>query len=59
MPGYISNLLSKFQHDAPKHQQHTPSTYITPMYGAKPKYATQDETPPLRAKQCLNIQKVT
>jgi hypothetical protein len=23
MPGYISNVLSKFQHDAPKHPQHT------------------------------------
>jgi hypothetical protein len=30
-----------------------------PAYGAKSKYATQDETPPLTAKQCLNIQKVT
>jgi hypothetical protein len=25
MPGYISNVLSKFQHDSPKHPQHTPS----------------------------------
>jgi hypothetical protein len=25
MPGYVSNVLSKFQHDAPKHPQHTPS----------------------------------
>jgi hypothetical protein len=30
-----------------------------PVYGAKTQYATQDETPPLMAKQCLNIQKVT
>jgi hypothetical protein len=29
------------------------------VYGAKIQYATQDETPPLTAKQCLNIQKVT
>jgi hypothetical protein len=29
------------------------------MYGAKTKYATTDETPPLTAKQCLTIQKVT
>jgi hypothetical protein len=29
------------------------------VYGAKTQYATQDETPPLTAKQCLNIQKVT
>jgi hypothetical protein len=24
MSGYVSNVLSKFQHDAPKHPQHTP-----------------------------------
>jgi hypothetical protein len=59
MPGYVSNVLSKFQHDAPKHPQHTPSRYVTPVYGAKTQYATKDETPPLTAKQCLNIQKVT
>jgi hypothetical protein len=29
------------------------------MYGAKTQYATKDETPPLTAKQCLTIQKVT
>jgi hypothetical protein len=59
MPGYVSNVLSKFQHDAPKHPQHTPSRYVTPVYGAKTQYSTRDETPPLAAKQCLNIQKVT
>jgi hypothetical protein len=59
MPGYVSNVLSKFQHDAPKNPQHTPSRYVTPVYGAKTQYATNDETPPLTAKQCLTIQKVT
>jgi hypothetical protein len=59
MPGYVSNVLSKFQHDAPKHQQHTPSRYVTPVYGSNTQYATKDETPPLTAKQCLTIQKVT
>jgi hypothetical protein len=59
MPGYVANVLSKFQHDTPKHPQHTPSKYITPVYGAKTQFATQDETPPLTEKQCLNIQKVT
>jgi hypothetical protein len=57
MPGYVSNVLSKFQHDAPKHPQHTPSRYVTPVYGAKTQYATKDETPPLTAQQCLTIQK--
>jgi hypothetical protein len=59
MPGYISNVLSKFQHDSPTHPHHTPSRYVTPVYGAKTKYATRDETPPLTAQQCLTIQKVT
>jgi hypothetical protein len=35
MPSYLSDVLSKFQHDAPKHPQHTPSRYSTPVYGAK------------------------
>jgi hypothetical protein len=59
MPGYVSNVLSKFQHLTPNHPQHTPSKYVMPVYGAKKHYATQDETPPLTANQCLNIQKVT
>jgi hypothetical protein len=59
MYGYVSNVLSKFQHDAPKQLQRTPSRYVTPVYGAKTQYATKYETPPLTAKQCLTIQKVT
>jgi hypothetical protein len=58
MPGYVSNVLIKFQHDAPKHPQHTPSRYVTPVYGARTQYATKDDTPPLTAQQCLTIQKV-
>jgi hypothetical protein len=50
IPGYVSNVLSKYQHDAPKHPQHTPSRYVTPVYGANSHYATKDETPPLTAK---------
>jgi hypothetical protein len=50
MPSYVSNILSKFQHDAPKHPQHTPSRYGTPVYGAKTQYATKDETPPITAQ---------
>jgi hypothetical protein len=57
MPGCVSNILSKFQHDAPKHPQHTPFRYVTPVYGAKTQYATKDETPPLTTKQCLTIKK--
>jgi hypothetical protein len=57
MHGYVANVLNKFQHN--KLPQYTPSRYVMPVYGAKTHYATQDETPPLTAKQCLNIQKVT
>jgi hypothetical protein len=57
--GYVSNVLSKFQHDAHKHMQHTPSRYATPVNGAKTQYATKNETPPLTAKQCLTIQRFT
>jgi hypothetical protein len=59
MPGYISKMFSKFQHHAPKNPQHTPSRYVTPVYGAKTQYVTTDETPQLTATQCLTIQKVT
>jgi hypothetical protein len=59
MPGYVSNISSKFQHDAPKHPQHTLSWYVMPVYIAKTQYTTKDETPPLTAQQCLTIQKVT
>jgi hypothetical protein len=59
MPGYVSNVLSKFQHDVPTHPQHTPFRYGTPVYGAKTQYAKKDETPPLTGQQCLTIQKVT
>jgi hypothetical protein len=59
MPGYVNNVLNKFQHDNPKTPQHTPSKYVTPVYGAKMQYATQDETPLLSAKQCTTIQKIT
>jgi hypothetical protein len=59
MPGYVSNVLRKFRHDAPNHPRHTPSRYVIPVYGAKTQYATKDETPPLTAQQCITIQRVT
>ena len=56
IPGYITYVLSKLQHDKPKQRQHTPSKYVIPVYGAKMQYATRNETPHLSAKQCINIQ---
>jgi hypothetical protein len=46
MPGYIANVIGKFQHDNPQYPQVTPSIYDTPVYGTKTQYATRDETPP-------------
>jgi hypothetical protein len=59
MLGYITNVLNKFQHDTPTTTQHTPSRYVTPVYGAKMQYATQDETPPLADTACTTIQNIT
>jgi hypothetical protein len=56
---YITNVLNKFQHDAPRTHQHTPSKYNTPVYGANMQYSTQDNSPPLTATQCTEIRKVT
>jgi hypothetical protein len=39
IPDYVANILRKFQHDTPKHPQHTPSRYVMPVYGAKTQYA--------------------
>jgi hypothetical protein len=36
MPGYVSNVLSKFQHNAPKHPQHTPSRISRPSTAPRP-----------------------
>jgi hypothetical protein len=42
MPGYVANVLSKFQHDNPKHPQDTPSIYVTPVYGTRTQNFTRD-----------------
>jgi hypothetical protein len=54
MPGYVSNMLSKFQHDAPKHPQHTPSRYVTSVYGANTQYAKKMKHHHSRPKMPLN-----
>jgi hypothetical protein len=59
MPDYVATVFRKFQNDNLKHPQDTPSRYVTPVYGTITQYATMDETPPLTAKKCINIQKVT
>jgi hypothetical protein len=55
---------SPFSYNSPicdnqKHPQDTPSRYVTPVYSTYTQYTTRNETPPLTAKQCLKIQKVT
>jgi hypothetical protein len=46
MPGYVNNVLNKFQHENPKTPQHTTSKYVTPVYS-------------LFTKQFTTIQKIT
>jgi hypothetical protein len=48
MPGYVSNVLSKFQHDAPKHLQHTLARHVTPVYGANTQYVVASKMGTLR-----------
>jgi hypothetical protein len=57
MPGYIFNVLNKFQHDTPTTPQHTPFRYVTQIYGAKMQYATQDESHSSRTNNALPSQK--
>jgi hypothetical protein len=57
MPGYIPNILSKFQHDNLKHPQDNPSRYVTPFSGTKTQYAIRDETPPLTEKNASTSRK--
>jgi hypothetical protein len=59
MPGYVANVLIKFQHPIPTQPMHSPSAYIKSIYGAKPQYTTRDETPPLSAKQRITILKIS
>jgi hypothetical protein len=59
MPGYVNNVLNKFQHDNPKTPQHTPSKYVSPVYGANMQYATHDDTPLLSAKKYTTIRNIT
>jgi hypothetical protein len=35
MPGYVANVLNKFQHATTKQTHDTPSKYVAPSYGAK------------------------
>eukprot|EP00957_Ditylum_brightwellii_P043716 3315208-Ditylum_brightwellii.AAC.1 len=35
MPGYIANMLHKFQHEQPDYLQHSPHQHVIPNYGAK------------------------
>jgi hypothetical protein len=43
----------------PSTHTHTPSRYVTMVYGAKTQYTTKDKTPPLTAQLCLTIPKIT
>ena len=59
MPGYVTNVLNKLQHNQKKQPKHRLSKYVTPVYGAKTQYSTRYETPHLSVKQLINIKKIT
>ena len=42
IPGYVTKVLHKFQHLAPKKPQYAPHTWTSPTYGQKIQYALPD-----------------
>jgi hypothetical protein len=59
MPGYIERALERFQHKKPTRDQHSPSAWITPTYGAASQLSTpSDDTPPLDSDGILHLQAV-
>ena len=58
MPGYIKNLLHKYNHQHRK-QQNAPHPYRTPVYGTKIQTATpEDETAPVDSTIKTRIQQI-
>lgn len=59
MPGYIEQALSRFQHSAPAHPEHSPHPWLKPQYGSATQYTTTpDATPFLDTKQTKHMQQV-
>eukprot|EP00957_Ditylum_brightwellii_P137444 10478898-Ditylum_brightwellii.AAC.1 len=44
MPGYIANMLHKFQHDQPDNPQHSLHQHIVPKYRAKVQLTIKPDT---------------
>ena len=60
MPGYIHKALHRFQHAAPKRQQHAPSAWSAPVYGASQQFtAPEDASDPLNDTEIKHVQAVT
>ena len=58
MPGYIKNMLHKYNH-SPKRQQHAPHQYRAPVYGTRIQTATpEDDTEPVDAATKTRIQQI-
>eukprot|EP00957_Ditylum_brightwellii_P193765 14755466-Ditylum_brightwellii.AAC.1 len=59
MPGYIHNILVKFQHAIPNRQQDAPHKHIPPQYEQTIQYAIKDDPlPTLPATKIKRIQAV-
>ena len=42
---YVKNAILKFKHERPSQSEHYPQVYNVPVYGAKIKYDTREESP--------------
>eukprot|EP00957_Ditylum_brightwellii_P019364 1460821-Ditylum_brightwellii.AAC.1 len=59
MPGYIANMLHKFQHEQPDYLQHSPHQHEIPNYGTKVQLTmAPDTSDPLNKIEIKRIQAI-
>jgi hypothetical protein len=59
MPGYIKDVLHKFQHPMPKRPQYAPHNWTVPTYGQRIQYAPlPDATPPATSAEITRAQAI-
>jgi hypothetical protein len=60
MPGYIKDVLHKFQHPMPKRPQYAPHIWTVPVYGQRIQYAPlpDDPPPPATAQEITRAQAI-
>ena len=59
MPGYVKRVLLQFQHEAPNKTQHSPSTYVPPIFGSRKRQMTNiDTSPPFTKEDVKQLQQI-